>query len=130
MLNGGRWKALTRALGRLLRRFAPFAAWRFSQVGPKSHEMTRSKKLDRLVSRVEDLLARLPDHLTPEVAELRDKVDAAIFEAWTCIAGEGRDTLNRASRRSAERFWTTVGLALLAGTASLLVHQFTRPTAR
>ena len=43
--------------------------------------MTRSKKLDELVSSVEELFARLPDSLTPEVAELRDRVDAAIFEA-------------------------------------------------
>jgi hypothetical protein len=92
--------------------------------------MTRSKKLDELVSAVEDLLARLPDSLTPEVAELRDKVDAGIFEAWTSIAAEGRDTLNRASRRSAARFWITIGLALLAGTTSLLAYQITRPTAR
>jgi len=92
--------------------------------------MTRSKKLDELVSSVEDLLAQLPDDPTPEVAELRDQVDAAIFEAWTSIAGEGRVTVNRASRRSAERFWITVGLALLAGATGLLAYQITRPTAR
>jgi ElaB/YqjD/DUF883 family membrane-anchored ribosome-binding protein len=92
--------------------------------------MTRSKKLDELVSSVEDLLSRLPDDLSPELAKLRDKVDAAIFEAWTSIAGEGRDALNRASRRSADRFWITIGLALLAGTTSLLAYQITRPTAR
>ena len=85
--------------------------------------MTRSKKLDELVSSVEDLLSRLPDNLTPEIAEMRDKVDAAIFEAWTCIAGEGRETLNRASRRSAVRFWMIAGVALLAGTSSLLAYQ-------
>jgi ElaB/YqjD/DUF883 family membrane-anchored ribosome-binding protein len=92
--------------------------------------MTRSKKLDELVSSVEELFARLPDSLTPEVAELRDRVDAAIFEAWTSIAGEGRDTLNRASRRSADRFWIIVGLALLAGATSLHAYQITRRTAR
>ncbi len=53
--------------------------------------MTRSKKLDELVGSVEDLLARLPENLTPEIAALRDKVDAGIFEAWTAIAREGRD---------------------------------------
>jgi hypothetical protein len=89
--------------------------------------MTRSKKLDELVGSVEVLLARLPDNLTPEVAELRDKVDAAIFEAWTSIAGEGRETLNRESRRSAVRFWMIAGLALLAGTNSLLACRVTRP---
>jgi ElaB/YqjD/DUF883 family membrane-anchored ribosome-binding protein len=92
--------------------------------------MTRSKKLDELVSSVEDLLAQLPDDLSPELATLRDKVDAAIFEAWTSVAGEARETLNRMSRRSAERFWLTVGLALLAGTTSLLAYQITRPTVR
>jgi outer membrane murein-binding lipoprotein Lpp len=92
--------------------------------------VTRSKKLDELVSSVEDLLSRLPDNLTPEVAELRDKVDAAIFEAWTAIAAEGRDTLNRAARRSAVRFWVIVGLALLAGTSSLVAYRMTRPAAR
>jgi outer membrane murein-binding lipoprotein Lpp len=92
--------------------------------------MTRSKKLDELVSSVEDLLARLPDNLTPEVAELRDKVDAAIFEAWTTIAAEGRDALNRASRRSAIRFWMIVGLSLLAGTSSLLAYRMTHPMAK
>jgi hypothetical protein len=92
--------------------------------------MTRSRKLDELVCSVEGLLARLPDNLTPEVAELRNKVDTAIFEAWTCIAGEGRDTLNRESRRTAVRFWMIAGLALLAGTTSLLAYRITRPTAR
>jgi hypothetical protein len=92
--------------------------------------MTRSKKLDELVSSVEDLLGRLPDDLSPELAMLRDKVDTAIFEAWTSIAGEGRETLNRASRRAADRFWITVGLAFLAGTTSLLAYQITRPTVR
>ena len=88
--------------------------------------MTRSKKLDELVSSVEDLLGRLPDNLTPELAELRDKVDAAIFEAWTSIAGEGRETLNRTSRRSAGRFWMIAGVALLAGSSRLLAHPRTR----
>jgi hypothetical protein len=89
--------------------------------------MTRSKKLDELVSSVEDLLARLPDNLTPELAELRDRVDSAIFEAWTRVASEGRETLNRASRRSADRFWIIAGVTLLAGTGSLVAYRITRP---
>jgi hypothetical protein len=90
--------------------------------------MTRSKKLDELVSSVEDLLGRLPENLTPELAELRDKVDAGIFEAWTSIAGEGRERLNRASRRSAGRFWMLAAVALLAGSSRLLAHPITRPS--
>jgi hypothetical protein len=85
--------------------------------------MTRSKQLDELVSSVEDLLARLPENLTPELAALRDKVDAGIFEAWTAIAGEGRDTLNRALRHSATRVWIAGGLALLAATTSLITYR-------
>src|ERR1700721_507886 len=78
---------------------------------PRMSSMTISKKLDELVGTVEDLLTRLPDNLTPEVAELRDRVDTAIFEAWTSIAGEGRETVNRASRPSAEGFWICFGWA-------------------
>jgi hypothetical protein len=92
--------------------------------------MTRSKKLDELVGSVEDLLARLPADLTPEVSDLRDKVDAGIFEAWTSIAADGREKQHRASRRSAVRFWIIVGSALLAGTSSLLARQIMRPAAR
>jgi hypothetical protein len=88
--------------------------------------MTRSQKLDELVSSVEDLLGRLPENLTPELAELRDKVDAAIFEAWTSVAGEGRGALNSASRRTAGRFWMLAGVALLAGSSRLLAHPITR----
>jgi hypothetical protein len=117
-------------IGRLLRRFAPIAPPAPGLSGCTIASMTKSKKLDELVSSVEDLLARLPDNLTPELADLRDKVDAGIFEAWTSVACEGRDTVNRASRRSAERFWISVGLALLAGTASLVAFRISRPTAR
>jgi ElaB/YqjD/DUF883 family membrane-anchored ribosome-binding protein len=92
--------------------------------------MTKSKQLDELVSSVEDLLSRLPDDLTPEVAELRDKVDAAIFEAWTAVASEGRDALNRAVRRSASQLSFSVGLALLAATTSLLAYRLLRPAPR
>ncbi len=92
--------------------------------------MTRSKKLDELVSSVEDLLARLPEDLSPEVAELRDKVDAGIFEAWTAIAAEGRDTLNRALLPSNTRFWIAGGLALLAATTSLFTYRLLGPASR
>jgi ElaB/YqjD/DUF883 family membrane-anchored ribosome-binding protein len=50
--------------------------------------MNRSQKLDQLVGNVEELLERLPRNPTPEITAWRDKVDAAIFDAWTCIAGE------------------------------------------
>ncbi len=81
-------------------------------------------KLDELVSSVEDLLAQLPDNLTPELAALRDKVDAAIFEAWTAVAADSRDKLNSLHLRQDARLWTTVGLTfLLAAATSLLAHR-------
>jgi len=91
--------------------------------------MTRSQKLDQLVSSVEDLLAQLPNDLTPAVAELRDKVDAGIFDAWTCIAREAVDAPLRAESSPDKRIWTTVGLALL-GASGLLAYQLTRTAAR
>lgn len=91
--------------------------------------MTRSQKLDELVGCVEDLLARLPERLTPEIAALRDKVDAGIFDAWTSIAREGTDSRYRTPRSDAG-LWTTVGWALLAGTTGLLAYQITRPALR
>jgi hypothetical protein len=87
--------------------------------------MTRSKRLDELVGSVEDLLARLPIDLTPELAELRDRVDAGIFEAWTSVAREDQ-ARSRALPRSGERNWTTFGVALLAAATGLLAYQVTR----
>ena len=50
--------------------------------------MNKSEKLDQLVSEVEAIFARLPDSLDPRIAALRDKVDDAIVETWTAVAGE------------------------------------------
>jgi hypothetical protein len=88
--------------------------------------MTRAKRLDELVSSVEDLLGQLPENLTPDIAALRDRVDAGIFEAWTSIAGEGAKA-HRTEVRHNARLWATVGLALvLAGTT--LACRILRPS--
>jgi hypothetical protein len=92
--------------------------------------MTKSKKLDALVGSVEDLLARLPDDLTPELAALRDKVDAGIFDAWTAVAQEGWDSQARVKRLAAARLWSTVGAAVFAAAASLIAYRMTRPANR
>lgn len=92
--------------------------------------MTRSERLDELVGCVEDLLARLPENLTPEIAALRDKVDVGIFDAWTSIAREASSAVGRRTSRSAAGLWTTVGWALLAGATGLLAYQCARPAAR
>lgn len=86
--------------------------------------MTRSMELDELVSNVEDLLAQLPNNLTPELAALRDKVDAGIFDAWTAVAADNRDRLNSLLLRRDARLRTTVGLAfVLAVATSLLAYR-------
>jgi hypothetical protein len=89
--------------------------------------MPRSQKLDELVGSVEDLLARLPERLTPEIAELRDKVDAGIFAAWTAIARADTNAGYHRMPRADAGFWSTVGWALLAGTTGMLAYQITRP---
>lgn len=97
---------------------------------PKMTAMTRSKKLDELVGSVEDLLARLPNDVTPEIADLRDKVDAGIFEAWTSIAREVADTRGREALHARAGLWTIVGTAVLAAATGLLAYRATRPAAR
>ena len=82
--------------------------------------MNKSKRLDQLVASVENLLARLPDNLHPEIAALRERVDAEILDAWTTISRQARSLrpLNGAASRPA----VLVGVALLAA-ASLLASR-------
>jgi hypothetical protein len=78
--------------------------------------MNRSQKLDQLVGNVEELLERLPRNPTPEITAWRDKVDAAIFDAWTHIAGE------RTARRVLAQPCTAVALSCgLAAAIGFLV---------
>ena len=83
--------------------------------------MNKAKRLDELVGSVEDLLARLPDSLNPEIVALRERVDAEIFNAWTTISRERARRLKRL-KRAASRPVAIVGLALLAA-ASLFAHR-------
>jgi type VI protein secretion system component VasF len=89
--------------------------------------MNKSKRLDEFVGGIEDLLARLPDSLHPEIVALRDRVDAEIMDAWTRISRERAQRLklfNRATSRPA----VIVGLALLAA-ASLLSNRLAQSRA-
>jgi ElaB/YqjD/DUF883 family membrane-anchored ribosome-binding protein len=63
---------------------------------PMPTAMTKSEKLDQLVSEVEAIFARLPDTLDPRIAALRDKVDDAIVETWTAVAGERQEAATSA----------------------------------
>jgi hypothetical protein len=89
----------------------------------------RAKKLDELVGSVEELLAQLPDNLTPEVAALRDRVDAGIFEAWTVIASEAASARRVLQLRRSAPLWVNVGIAaLVAGATSLLAFRMASST--
>jgi hypothetical protein len=89
----------------------------------------RAKNLDELVGSVEELLAQLPDNLTPEVAALRDRVDAGIYEAWTVIASEAASARRVLQLRRSAPLWVTVGIAaLVAGATSLLAFRMASST--
>ena len=88
--------------------------------------MNKAKRLDELVGGIEALLGRLPLGLTPEIAALRDRVDAEIFDAWTTISRERARNLKRL-RRASSPHWVILGLTLL--TASLLVSRLAQARA-
>jgi ElaB/YqjD/DUF883 family membrane-anchored ribosome-binding protein len=85
--------------------------------------MDKSKRLDELVGRVEELLAQLPDGANADLAALRDRVDEEIMAAWTAVSREAarrREFIGRSARRP----WAIAGVALLVGyCASLLVNR-------
>jgi hypothetical protein len=82
--------------------------------------MNKAKRLDELVGGVEDLLARLPNDLNPEILALCERVDAEILDAWTAVSRERAQSLGLV-KRAAGQPWIIVGLALLA--ATLLVNR-------
>jgi ElaB/YqjD/DUF883 family membrane-anchored ribosome-binding protein len=98
--------------------------------------MDKSRELDRLVSRVEDLLTRLPDDRNPQIADLYDRVDRVILDTWTAVARERAQS--RSSMSSIEsalddyvrrRRWSVIGAAaLIAGTAGFLAGRKYRRT--
>jgi hypothetical protein len=57
--------------------------------------VNKSQELDRLVARVEELLARLPQEPSPEISALRTKVDGAILSAWLDLGSETLDGVER-----------------------------------
>jgi hypothetical protein len=73
--------------------------------------LNKSRRLDQLVTRLECLLARLPNDQTPEIVALRDKVDHTIQETWIAVTRE-RASLNASARESAPFI---VGTAILVG---------------
>ena len=96
--------------------------------------MNKSRELDQLVSKVEALLARLPDNPQPEIAALRNQVDNAIFETWTAVAREraaakaaAADLIDSVNDYVRAHPWLIVGgTFLLAGSVSYLAASFYR----
>jgi hypothetical protein len=84
--------------------------------------VNRSEKLDELVQSVEELLARLPESLDPEITALRDKVDDGIFDAWKCISS--RQLKPRAGVSAAAlSISAAVGFSIVALSAKLLLER-------
>jgi hypothetical protein len=79
-------------------------------VGP----LSKSRKLDQLVGRVECLLTHLPNDDTPELIALRNKVDHTIMETWI---GVTREQASRSARAENARP-LMIGTALLVGIAA------------
>ena len=97
--------------------------------------MNKTKRLDELVNSVEALLAKLPRDLSPEIAQLRDRVDQSILDTWTSVARERAqaradvtyvtDSLERYARTNP---WVIVGAcAVLVGSLAFLAGEHTRP---
>jgi hypothetical protein len=80
--------------------------------------LSKSRKLDQLVGRVDCLLTRLPIDDSPEIIALRDKVDHTIMATWTAVT---REQVSRSA--PAENFQPLlIGAALLAGIAAGYVY--------
>jgi hypothetical protein len=76
--------------------------------------LSKSRKLDQLVGRVERLLTRLPNDDTPVIVALRDKVDHTIMETWIGVTRE--QSLRSAPAENFRPFM--VGAAFLVGMAA------------
>jgi hypothetical protein len=83
--------------------------------------VNKAKKLDELVGSVEELLARLPEGLNPQVAALRDKVDDGIFDAWKSISNERLEAAHNQSRAAPFTLGALVGLTVLLGLSARLL---------
>ncbi len=82
--------------------------------------MNKTRKLDQLVSRVDGLLARLPDETGAEIDSLRAHIDSTIFETWTVVEreqAEAKATMSEAiaavNRYVRRNRWACAAAALL-----------------
>jgi hypothetical protein len=76
--------------------------------------VNKSRELDRLVGRVEQILARLPQDQNVEMDALRDKVDRTIMATWLALGSEPP----RAAMMRHQRRILNVAAAILVGIAA------------
>jgi hypothetical protein len=79
-------------------------------------QVNKSSELDRLVGRVDELLARLPEDPSPEMDVLRDRVDRTILATWLAL---GTEPARAAARIRHHRRIVTIAAATIA--AAILV---------
>jgi actin-like ATPase involved in cell morphogenesis len=78
-----------------------------------SANVNKSRELDRLVGRVEQILACLPQDQSAEMDALRDKVDRTIMATWLALGSEPPRAAIRHHRRILD-----VAAAILVGIAA------------
>jgi ElaB/YqjD/DUF883 family membrane-anchored ribosome-binding protein len=96
--------------------------------------VNKTRQLDQLVSRVDGLLARLPEEADSEIGSLREQIDSTIFETWTVVArehAEARATMLEAIEAVngyvRRHRWACVAAALVfAASAGLKAGRMTR----
>jgi hypothetical protein len=83
-------------------------------------QVNKSSELDRLVGRVDELLARLPEDQIPELDALRDKVDRTILATWLALGNEPARGMARIRhhRRIVTIAAATIAAAMLVGIAA------------
>ena len=96
------------------------AARRAARVLHQQPVQVASEELRILVSRVEDLIARLSVATDPELTRLRQQAEAALSSAkaamsagGTQFAGQVRDIAQQGGRYVRRRPWTSLGLVAL-----------------
>jgi hypothetical protein len=77
--------------------------------------VNKSRELDRLVGRVEQLLDRLPADPSAEINALRDKVDRTILATWLALGSEPARTAPRHHQQGALKIAVTLLVGIVAG---------------
>src|ERR1700683_3942666 len=81
---------------------------------PAFAHVNKSRELDRLVGRVEQILACLPQGRSAEMDALRDKVDRTIMATWLALGSEP----SRPARMRHHRRILGIAAAILIGIAA------------